>query len=139
MRGNYENKFQQDEVEKRMWSISTEPKFAIGQRCVLLQTPSGNVLWDCISYLDEETVEFIKEKGGLRAIVISHPHYYTTHLDWAKTFGCPVYFSAEDESWVCRGDDGGARKLIRGETEEVVEGVTAIKVGGVSESRYGTC
>lgn len=113
-----------------MWSITTEPKFAIGQRCILLQTPAGNVLWDCITYLDEETVEFIKSKGGLKAIVISHPHYYTSHLDWAKTFDCPVYFSGEDEEWVCRRDDGGARRFVKGVSEEIVDGVTAIKVGG---------
>lgn len=128
MHGKYKNTFKQDEVETRMWSITTTPKFAIGQRCILLETPAGNVLWDCITYLDEETVKVIKSKGGLKAIVISHPHYYTTHLDWAKTFDCPVYFSADDEEWACRSDDAGLRKLIKGVTEEIVDGVTAIKV-----------
>lgn len=32
-------------------------KFAIGQRAILLLTPHGNVLWDCITYLDQETVD----------------------------------------------------------------------------------
>lgn len=32
-------------------------KFAIGQRAILIQTPSGNVLWDCITLLDQETVD----------------------------------------------------------------------------------
>lgn len=31
------------------------------------------------------------------AIVISHPHYYTTHLEWADAFDCPVYLSWEDK------------------------------------------
>lgn len=132
MRSKYKNKIQQDEVEKQMWSLTTEPKFAIGQRCILLETPGGNVLWDCITYLDEETVEFIKGKGGLKAIVISHPHYYTTHLDWARTFDCPVYFAADDEEWVCRRDEEGVRKLTKGVNEEIVEGVTAVKVSGQS-------
>lgn len=113
-----------------MWSITTTPKFGIGQRCILLQTPAGNVLWDCIAYLDQETVDFINQKGGLKAIVISHPHYYTTHLDWAKTFKCPVYFSKDDAEWVCRKDQEGWRKLFEGGESEVIEGVRAIKVGG---------
>ena len=31
--------------------IGTEPEFAIGQRALLLQSPGGNLLWDCISLL----------------------------------------------------------------------------------------
>lgn len=111
-----------------MTSIHTEPKFGIGQRCILLETPAGNVLWDCIAYLDNETVEFIKGKGGLKAIVVSHPHYYTTHLDWAKTFGCPVYVARDDEEWFNRKDGEGVRNFIEGGTEELLDGVVAIKV-----------
>ena len=128
--GKYKNSFTQDKVEKRMTSIHTEPKFAIGQRCVLLETPAGNVLWDCITYLDQETVDFIRAKGGLKAIVISHPHYYTSHLDWAKTFDCPVYFSLEDVEWVSQPDPDGRRNLIEGTFEDIIDGVEAIKVGG---------
>jgi len=130
MRGKYQNRWKQDDVEKRMWSIYTEPKFGIGQRCILLETPAGNVLWDCITYLDEETVDFIRGKGGLKAIVISHPHYYTTHLDWAKTFDCPVFFARDDEEWVCRKDKDESRRLIESIKTEVVDGVVAIKTGG---------
>lgn len=100
-------------------------------------------MWDCITYLDQATVDFIASRGGLRGIVISHPHYYTTHLDWARTFDCPVWFSQEDaEEWVSRGDGEGRRRLIsKGKVEEDVLGggeegkgegevVKAIKVGG---------
>lgn len=130
MRGKYKNTWTQDSVEQRMWSISTEPKFAIGQRCIFLETPAGNVLWDCIAYLDDETVEKIKSKGGLKAIVISHPHYYTTHLDWAEAFECPIYMAKEDEEWLSRADGAGRRKLIKGSHEDIVDGVVAAKPGG---------
>lgn len=130
MRGKYKNTWKQDDVEKRMWSISTEPKFGIGQRCVLLETDEGNVLWDCIAYLDDETVEAVKAKGGLKAIVISHPHYYTTHLDWAEEFGCPIYVAADDQEWLNRKDGNGRRKLIEGTNDEIVKGVVAAKPGG---------
>lgn len=113
-----------------MWSIWTTPKFAIGQRCVLLQTSNGNVLWDLITYLDDETVDFIKGKGGLKAIVISHPHYYTTHLDWAEAFNCPVYVAVEDQEWVSQKDAKNRRKLIKDQKQEIVPDVTAVKLGG---------
>ncbi|RKU48329.1 hypothetical protein DL546_008381 [Coniochaeta pulveracea] len=81
-------------------SIHTEPKVAIGQRAILVRTPAGNVLWDCITYLDDETVEKIKGYGDLVGIVISHPHYYSTHVEWANAFECPVYLAAEDKKWI---------------------------------------
>ena len=38
---------------------------------------------------------------GLRAIAISHPHYYTTIVDWSRAFGgVPVYVHADDREWV---------------------------------------
>ncbi|TKA28217.1 hypothetical protein B0A50_04189 [Salinomyces thailandicus] len=133
MRGNYHNNFKavgDNNGEDRMISIWTEPKVAIGQRCILVQTDQGNVLWDCVTYLNDETVDFVKRRGGLKAIVISHPHYYTTHLDWAKTFDCPVYVSKDDKEWVNRADREGRRRLVSGASEEIVEGLTAIKTGG---------
>jgi len=133
MRGNYSNKSKplgDADGEERMTSIWTEPKFGIGQRCILIETPQGNVLWDCITYLDDETIELISGKGGLKAIVISHPHYYTTHLDWAWAFDCPVYIAQDDEEWLSRRDDDGRRKLFTSASEEILKEVTAIKTGG---------
>ncbi|KAF2836313.1 hypothetical protein M501DRAFT_997067 [Patellaria atrata CBS 101060] len=127
----YSNKWTQDAVDEKLWSIETAPKFGIGQRAILLQTPDGNVLWDLIALLDEPTIEFIQSKGGLKAIVISHPHYYTTHIEWSKTFECPVYISQEDEEWVNRSEEnGGHTKLITGHKETILPGITAIKTGG---------
>lgn len=85
--------------DDRLTSITSEPKLAIGQRAVLVRTPAGNLLWDCLTLLDEETVARIRALGGLRAIVISHPHYYSSHTEWAAAFGCPVYLRAEDRQW----------------------------------------
>lgn len=124
------------EEDDRFWSIATEPKVAIGQRAILIKTPQGNILWDCITFLDDETIEWINSLGGLAAIVISHPHFYSTHLTWAETFDCPVYLAWEDKEWLNRLDRlGKARTFIEG-TEEEIEvhgertGVLAIKLGG---------
>ena len=102
----------------------------IGERAILLVTPQGNVLWDLVAYLDDDTFSLIKSYGDLKAIVISHPHYYTTHLEWAEAFDCPVYIAAEDEEWVSRKDVRGRRRLIWGGIEDILPGVTGIKVGG---------
>ncbi|MET0193808.1 MAG: MBL fold metallo-hydrolase, partial [Hyphomicrobiaceae bacterium] len=42
--------------EPGLIGIRTLPVFAIGQRALLLSTPHGNILWDCISLIDDATV-----------------------------------------------------------------------------------
>lgn len=90
------------------------------------------MLWDCIALLDQATIDFTKSRGGLKAIVISHPHFYTSHLDWAREFQCPVYMSAADEEWLNRVDGEGVRRLVSGVTEipEVDGEVRHIQAGG---------
>ncbi len=66
---------------ERITGIGSEPKFAIGQRALLVQTGEGNLLWDCISLIDEATVEGVRALGGISAIAISHPHYYSSMVD----------------------------------------------------------
>src|SRR3954453_17979235 len=61
-------------LESGLFEIHTHPGFAIGQRALLLRTSEGNVLWDCISLLDDATEALVRALGGLRAIAISHPH-----------------------------------------------------------------
>jgi hypothetical protein len=144
------NLFKTDEHDSRIHYITTKPlsdaelpaslasstttrkQLGIGQRAILLQTEHGNVLWDLVAFLDPATIQFIKEKGGLEAIVISHPHFYTTHLEWAEIFRCPVYVSSDDAEWLNREDKEGVRKWIKGvqEIEEVGGEVRAIQCGG---------
>jgi glyoxylase-like metal-dependent hydrolase (beta-lactamase superfamily II) len=113
-------------------STTAHKQLGIGQRAILLQTPSGNVLWDLVAFLNPGTIDFINEKGGLKAIVISHPHFYTTHLEWAKVFNCPVYMSKDDEEWLNRKDSEGVRRLVSGVTSIEEEGgeVKMIQCGG---------
>ena len=107
------------------------PQFGIGQRVFLIQTPAGNVLWDLLVHLDDETIMKIKAMGGLHAIVISHPHYYSNYVQWAHVFQCPVYFSPEDAQWVDRQDVKDVeRRWIQNQHEAILPGITAIKCGG---------
>lgn len=110
-------------------STSTRKQLGIGERAILLQTSSGNVLWDLIAFIDGPTIDFIKSKGGLKAMVISHPHFYTTHLEWARIFDCPVYLCKDDSEWLNCEDKHGVRKFVSGATE-ILPGVTAIQAGG---------
>lgn len=129
VRKTHKNEFTPCESDARITFISTVPKLSIGQRAMLIQTPAGNILWDCISLLDEETIAKIEALGGLKAIVISHPHFYSTHVQWARAFKCPVYLASEDKSWTTM-DSGHQVLLTETETEIQGTGVKAIKLGG---------
>ncbi|TFB01614.1 Uncharacterized protein CCMA1212_006532 [Trichoderma ghanense] len=122
------NEFTPYRHDERVVSIRTEPRFAIGQRAILIRTPAGNILWDCITLLDDQTMDKIKQLGGLEAIVISHPHFYSTHIQWARAFQCPVYTSAEDLRWTTT--PSAHRKPLTEVKSQIVPGVKAIKLGG---------
>jgi hypothetical protein len=127
LRISHLNGFRQ--YEPGLIGIGTQPKFAIGQRALLVCTPEGNVLWDCISLIDDATITLINALGGLRAIAISHPHFYTTLVEWSRAFGnVPVHLHVEDAKWVRRPD--GCIKFWDGESLELLDGVTLIRGGG---------
>jgi glyoxylase-like metal-dependent hydrolase (beta-lactamase superfamily II) len=107
--------------------IGAEPATAIGQRALLVRTPVGNVLWDMISYLDDDLAAQVGELGDISAIAISHPHFYGSMIEWAHAFGAPVYIHAADREWVARPDD--AVVFWDGETKEIGDGLTLINAG----------
>ncbi|MDO9060311.1 MAG: MBL fold metallo-hydrolase, partial [Bradyrhizobium sp.] len=116
------------QLEPDLFEIHTHPQFAINQRALLLRTADGNILWDCIALLDDATETLIRALGGLRAIAISHPHYYTCMQDWARRFDCPIHLHAADAEWVMRPDP--AVRHWNGETMEIADGVTLLRLGG---------
>lgn len=117
-----------DETES-ITGIGTEPAFAINQRALLLQSPAGNILWDCVAVVTHEAIAEIERRGGLTAIAISHPHYYTSMVEWSEALGgVPIYLHADDRQWVMR-----PSPLIRhwtGETLAVNAEMTLIRCGG---------
>ncbi|OWP04387.1 hypothetical protein B2J93_7930 [Marssonina coronariae] len=55
---------------------------------------------------------------------------YTTHLEWAGVFECPVYLAWEDKGWLNRLDRSGRpRTFVRGMEEEIQ--VRGERTGGV--------
>jgi hypothetical protein len=117
------------EYERGLIGIGTQPSFAIGQRALLICTPDGNILWDCIAMLDTATVSLITGLGGLEAIAISHPHFYTTMVEWSHAFGrVPIHLHADDRQWIQRPDP--SIKTWNGEALELLPGITLIRCGG---------
>jgi hypothetical protein len=102
--------------------------FAIGQRALLVRTDAGNILWDCVATLDAATVTMIEGLGGIDAIAISHPHFYTTMVEWARAFAARIHLHAADRQWVMRPDP--AIEFWDGETKELWEGATLVRCGG---------
>jgi hypothetical protein len=110
-----------------LWGVGTEAPFAIGQRALIIPGAGGNVLWDSVSYLDADTVAAVERVGGLTAIALSHPHYYSSMVEWSKAFGdIPIYVHAGDEKWLGRRDNV---ELWQGETTEILPGRTLINAG----------
>ena len=117
------------EEEPGLHAIDTRPPVAIGQRALLVQTPNGNVLWDCVTLVDDASIERVRQLGGLAAIAISHPHFYASKIAWSRAFGdCPVYIHAADREWVQYSTP--AVQLWEGTTREILPGITLINTGG---------
>jgi glyoxylase-like metal-dependent hydrolase (beta-lactamase superfamily II) len=117
------------EEDPGLTSITTVSAFGIGQQALLVQTPAGNVLWDCISHLDEATIAAVGERGGIQAIAISHPHFYASCVEWSEAFGrAPIYIHAADRQWVMR--PSSSIILWEGAAIDALPGLTVVHLGG---------
>ena len=116
------------EEEPGLTGIGAEPSFAIGQRALLVQTEAGNLLWDCISLLDEAAVTAVTALGGIKAIAISHPHFYSAMIEWSRAFDAPIFLHTADRQWVMRPDS--AIQFWESETKPLWAGMTLIRGGG---------
>lgn len=116
------------EEEPDLVGIGTVPAFAIGQRALLVRTPAGNVLWDCVSLLDQSTVDAVSGLGGISAICCSHPHFYASANEWAAAFDAVFLVPAADREWVLR--RGERVEVFDGDAVEPVPGVTVARIGG---------
>ncbi len=127
LRSSHTNKFRR--LAAGLTTIETSPAFGIGQRAILARTPAGNVLWDCIALIDEATIDLLNGLGGVAAIAISHPHYYTTMVEWSRALGgVPIHLHAADRQWVMRTDP--AVQFWEGDTKPIGSGLTLVRLGG---------
>ena len=107
--------------EEGLLGVGIEPGFAIGQRALVVD----GVLWDCVPYLDDAVAERV---GSLRGIAISHPHYYSAMVEWARAFDCPVWLHADDRNWIQRPEP--RIELWEGETLSLDSSLTLVRLGG---------
>jgi glyoxylase-like metal-dependent hydrolase (beta-lactamase superfamily II) len=116
------------ELEPDLFGLTATQKVGIGQTAKLVRTPSGNLLWDPIGFLDDDGVARIRALGEVTAIVASHPHMYGVQVEWSRALGgVPVLVSEADEKWVARPDP--AIRTWSGRLE-VLPGVVLTQPGG---------
>jgi hypothetical protein len=103
------------------------PPVGIGQRALLVRTPNGNVLWDCIPVLHDEVRRQISDLGGISAICMSHPHFYASNVEFADAFDARVLIPRADARWIRRPSD---RIELFDDVVEPVPGLTLARIGG---------
>jgi hypothetical protein len=108
--------------------VGCEPAFAIGQRALLVPFGDQRLMWDCITLLDDAGAAAVEARGGLAGIAISHPHYYSGMVEWARRFECPIHLHADDSRWIMRPD--AAVELWSGEFLDLGHGLTLVRCGG---------
>jgi hypothetical protein len=115
------------EQEPGLVGVGCTPRMAIGQRALLVATPAGNVLWDCISVIDQAAVARVTELGGLAAITCSHPHFHGAMVEWAHALGAELLVPEADLGWVQRPDPAVRTWSDR---LELLSGLTLVQCGG---------
>jgi glyoxylase-like metal-dependent hydrolase (beta-lactamase superfamily II) len=126
LQADYKNVIKDE--EPNLTGIGMSPNFSIGQRAQLVQSPGGNVLWECVSLIDDDTIEAINRLGGIQAIAISHCHYYSSMIEWARAFDAPIYLHEANRKWVMRPDE--RVEFWGGETKALWGGISLIRCGG---------
>lgn len=116
------------EVEPGMIGIGVQPSFGIGQRALVVATDAGQVLWDPPGFLDDAALATVRERGALRAVTASHPHFYGVAIEWAHAFpDAEVLIPEADARWLMRPDS-----TVRhwSGTLDVAPGVRLVQCGG---------
>jgi glyoxylase-like metal-dependent hydrolase (beta-lactamase superfamily II) len=117
------------EEEPGLVGMVTRPKLGIGQRALLVRTPAGNLLWDCLGFVDDASVDLMTELGGVAAVAMSHPHFYGACVAWSERFGnAPIYIHEDDAGWAQRPSD--AYRFWPGDDVEPVPGLRLLRLGG---------
>jgi hypothetical protein len=109
--------------------VGLAPAFAIGQRALHLRTDAGNILWECVSLVTDAALAELKARGGVDRIVISHPHFYSSMVEWSDALGgVPILLHEADRDWVRR--PSPRIQFWGGDTHKLSDAVTLIRVGG---------
>ena len=117
------------ELEPHLTGFGADPQVAIGQRSLLVQTPAGNLLWDPSGFIDDQAVAAARERGGVRYVTASHPHFYGCMARWQSELGADVLVPEADASWLTA--LGAVPSFTTWKNSlEVLPGVTLVQCGG---------
>jgi glyoxylase-like metal-dependent hydrolase (beta-lactamase superfamily II) len=86
-------------------------------------------MWDCVPLVTDAAVQYVRSLGGLKAIAVSHPHFYGAVADWSEAFGgVPVYLHGDDRQWVTRPH----RAIVpwSGDSQRVSDDILLVRTGG---------
>lgn len=109
---------------------------------MVIVTQHGIAIWDCNAVLMPQIVDAIHSLQHvygnlpLLGIAISHPHFYTTGMTWAKALNTKVIISSSDKEWWQRTrgkrNDDEAQRLVFFDEERytMAKGLTIVRCGG---------
>ncbi|WP_242112827.1 MBL fold metallo-hydrolase [Luteimonas aquatica] len=117
------------EDDAGLLGIGLAPDYAINQRALYLPTDAGNLLWESLSLVTDAAVAALRARGGVDRIVISHPHFYASMVQWSQALGgVPILLHAADRAWVQR--PSRHIEFWEGDTLALSDDVTLIRCGG---------
>lgn len=93
-----------EEREAGRSAVTADPEIGIGQSMQVISGPEGVVMWDPTGYLNDATVERIRDLGPVLAIAASHPHMFGVQVEWARALDAPVLVNDADKQWLGRPD-----------------------------------
>lgn len=123
---SYANRVEDDQG---IQGFGMTPAFAINQRCCVLETGAGRILWETTPLVTAEGVAALKAGGGIDLIAISHPHFYAAMVEWSEALGgAPIYLHEADRDWVMRPSEH--IRFWSGDELKLSDDVTLIRCGG---------
>ncbi len=115
--------------EAGLSGFGLDPDFAINQRALFLPTDAGNLMWECLSLVTPEAVTALKARGGVDRILISHPHFYASMVEWSEALGgVPILLHEADRQWVMR--PSPRIEYWSGDSRRLSDSVSLIRCGG---------
>ena len=117
------------EYDHRLLGVGLAQPFAIPQCALVVPADGVTVMWDCLSVVTDEGVEELRARGGVDLIAISHPHFYSSMVEWSEALGgVPILLHADDREWI--GRSSPRIELWGGERRQLAPGLTLLHLPG---------
>ena len=87
------------QLEEDVWRLHVHPVLGIRHYAWFIERPGGNVLMDMQPLLTDDLEAWIASRGGLKTIILSHPHYYGAMDEFSARFEASIRMHVTDKSW----------------------------------------